>query len=129
MNFLQQIPHRGKRLRSGPSLKWNRIPTWVFNILWTDEAHFSLHGDVNNHNCRIWATSNPRLGLIIDILSGLVIDFEVLWKYCHNCVIAGRDMGVDSAEFHIWQKGHADECDKNFDGTSGAMEMPAALIM
>ncbi|GFV01308.1 DUF4817 domain-containing protein [Trichonephila clavipes] len=35
-------------------------PTWVFNILWTDEAHFSLHGDVNNHNCRIWATSNPR---------------------------------------------------------------------
>ncbi|GFX82163.1 uncharacterized protein TNCV_4398221 [Trichonephila clavipes] len=34
-------------------------PTWVFNILWTDEAHFSLHGDVNNHNCRIWATSNP----------------------------------------------------------------------
>ncbi|GFX48412.1 uncharacterized protein TNCV_4614081 [Trichonephila clavipes] len=35
-------------------------PTWVFNILWTDEAHFSLHGDVNNHNCHIWATSNPR---------------------------------------------------------------------
>ncbi|GFY30112.1 DUF4817 domain-containing protein [Trichonephila clavipes] len=35
-------------------------PTWVFNILWTDEAHFSLHGDVNNHSCRIWATSNLR---------------------------------------------------------------------
>ncbi|GFU68758.1 DUF4817 domain-containing protein [Trichonephila clavipes] len=33
---------------------------WVFNILWTDEARFSLHGDVNNHNCRIWTTSNPR---------------------------------------------------------------------
>ncbi|GFW99391.1 uncharacterized protein TNCV_3006931 [Trichonephila clavipes] len=38
-------------------------------------------------------------------------------------------MGFDSAEFHIWQKGHADECDKNFDGTSGAMEMHAALII
>ncbi|GFV18943.1 DUF4817 domain-containing protein [Trichonephila clavipes] len=35
-------------------------PTWVFNILWTGEAPFSLHGDVNNHYCRIWATSNPR---------------------------------------------------------------------
>ncbi|GFW06019.1 uncharacterized protein TNCV_4478131 [Trichonephila clavipes] len=35
-------------------------PTWVFNILWTDETHFSLHGDVNNHNCPICATSNPR---------------------------------------------------------------------
>ncbi|GFU35803.1 uncharacterized protein TNCV_1083631 [Trichonephila clavipes] len=35
-------------------------PTWGFNILWTDEAHFSLHGDVNNHSCRIWATFNPH---------------------------------------------------------------------
>ncbi|GFW84888.1 DUF4817 domain-containing protein [Trichonephila clavipes] len=26
MNFCQQIPHRGKHLRSRPSLKWNRIP-------------------------------------------------------------------------------------------------------
>ncbi|GFW13925.1 hypothetical protein TNCV_4700601 [Trichonephila clavipes] len=26
MNFCQQIPHRRKHLRSGPSLKWNRIP-------------------------------------------------------------------------------------------------------
>ncbi|GFU95258.1 uncharacterized protein TNCV_4308571 [Trichonephila clavipes] len=26
MNFCQQIPHRGKHLRNGPSLKWNRIP-------------------------------------------------------------------------------------------------------
>ncbi|GFT90842.1 uncharacterized protein TNCV_336101 [Trichonephila clavipes] len=74
-------------------------------------------------------TSNLGLGIIIDILSGLVLDFEVLSKYCHNCVVAGRDMGVDSAEFHTWQKGHADESDKNFDGTSGAMEMHAALIM
>ncbi|GFT47433.1 uncharacterized protein TNCV_3749841 [Trichonephila clavipes] len=74
-------------------------------------------------------TSYLGLGIIIDILSGLVLDFEVLSKYCQNCVVAGRDMGVDSAEFHIWQKGHADECDKSFDGTSGAMEMHAALIM
>ncbi|GFT64510.1 DUF4817 domain-containing protein [Trichonephila clavipes] len=45
MNFCQQIPHRGKHLRSGPSLNGT--------------GHFSLHGDVN-HNCPIWATSNPR---------------------------------------------------------------------
>ncbi|GFT86950.1 uncharacterized protein TNCV_301941 [Trichonephila clavipes] len=55
----KQIPHRVKHLRSGPS-KMEQDPTRVFNILWTDEAHFSLHGDVNNHNCPIWATSNPR---------------------------------------------------------------------
>ncbi|GFW34462.1 DUF4817 domain-containing protein [Trichonephila clavipes] len=40
--------------------KMEQDPTWIFNILWTDEAHFSLHGDVNNHNCHIWVTSNPR---------------------------------------------------------------------
>ncbi|GFU23709.1 uncharacterized protein TNCV_2341031 [Trichonephila clavipes] len=40
--------------------KMEQDPTWDFNILWTDEAHFSLHGDVNNYNCPIWATSNPR---------------------------------------------------------------------
>ncbi|GFV38839.1 hypothetical protein TNCV_1004811 [Trichonephila clavipes] len=30
MNFCQQIPHRGKHLRSGPSLKWNRtfLASW-----------------------------------------------------------------------------------------------------
>ncbi|GFS81594.1 DUF4817 domain-containing protein [Trichonephila clavipes] len=40
--------------------KMEQDPFWVFNILWTDEAHFLLHGDVNNYNCPIWATSNPR---------------------------------------------------------------------
>ncbi|GFW89763.1 DUF4817 domain-containing protein [Trichonephila clavipes] len=40
--------------------KMEQVLIFVFNILWTYEAHFSFHGDVNNHNCPIWATSNPR---------------------------------------------------------------------
>ncbi|GFX19716.1 DUF4817 domain-containing protein [Trichonephila clavipes] len=40
--------------------KMDQDPTWVFNILCTNETHFSLHGDVNNHNCRNWSTFNPR---------------------------------------------------------------------
>lgn len=35
-------------------------PQWLLNILWTDEAHFSLHGTVNTHNSRIWAKENPH---------------------------------------------------------------------
>ncbi|GFV28825.1 uncharacterized protein TNCV_2049421 [Trichonephila clavipes] len=105
------------------------------------EAHLKVDASLKNQEIidvsvsydRTWQkrghTSNLGLGIIIDILSGLVLDFEVLSKYCQNCVVAGRDMRVDSAEFHIWQKGHVDECDKYFDGTSGAMEMHAALIM
>ena len=38
----------------------DRDPQWLLNIMWTDEAHFSLHGDVNTQNCRIWVTSNPH---------------------------------------------------------------------
>ncbi|GFU80118.1 uncharacterized protein TNCV_579981 [Trichonephila clavipes] len=33
---------------------------WLSNLLWTDEARFTLRGSVNTHNCRIWATQNPR---------------------------------------------------------------------
>lgn len=34
---------------------------WPWNILWTDEAHFYLNGDVNTHNCRIWAKQIPHV--------------------------------------------------------------------
>ncbi|GBO06573.1 hypothetical protein AVEN_155618-1 [Araneus ventricosus] len=30
------------------------------NILWSDEAHFYLHGTVNTHNCRMWDSQNPH---------------------------------------------------------------------
>ncbi|CAH1955285.1 unnamed protein product [Acanthoscelides obtectus] len=29
-------------------------------IMFSDEAHFTLNGTVNNQNCRIWANENPR---------------------------------------------------------------------
>ena len=34
---------------------------WISKILFTDEAHFHLNGDVNTHNVRIWSTDNPKL--------------------------------------------------------------------
>lgn len=30
------------------------------NIIWSDEAYFSLDGNVNRHNCTIWAYENPH---------------------------------------------------------------------
>ena len=30
------------------------------HILWTDEAHFHLSGEVNRHNCRYWSKENPE---------------------------------------------------------------------
>jgi len=31
------------------------------NILWSDEAYFKMDGEVNTHNCRIWAQERPRI--------------------------------------------------------------------
>ena len=31
------------------------------NILFTDEAHFFLHGDVNSQNMRYWSDNNPHI--------------------------------------------------------------------
>ena len=32
---------------------------WLWNILWSDAARFSLTGAVNTQNCRIWGSSLP----------------------------------------------------------------------
>ncbi|GFW51514.1 uncharacterized protein TNCV_4211921 [Trichonephila clavipes] len=118
---------RSKMLAENSKKRWQKSSKTVDEKTVIEIIHVSVSYDGTSQ--KRGHTSNLGLGIIIDILSGLVFDFEVLSKYCQNCVVAGRDMGVDSEEFHIWQKGHADECDKNFDGTSGAMEMHAALIM
>ena len=33
------------------------------NIVWTDEAHFTLKGTLNTQNCRIWGSTKPLLVL------------------------------------------------------------------
>ncbi|GFU84837.1 hypothetical protein TNCV_2127781 [Trichonephila clavipes] len=73
-------------------------------------------------------TSNIGLVIIIDVLSGLVLGCEVLSECCQNCAVTGRYMKTNWAEFYLYKKGYADECDKNFDVASLAMEMHAALI-
>ncbi|GFT11534.1 uncharacterized protein TNCV_2523491 [Trichonephila clavipes] len=68
--YLYKI-HRHHELLPGDSVNRRAFVVWVFqkmaedddwlsNLLWTDEAHFTLLGSVNTNNCRIWATENPR---------------------------------------------------------------------
>ncbi|GFY71632.1 uncharacterized protein TNIN_256201 [Trichonephila inaurata madagascariensis] len=61
MNFYRRIPYREKHLCMCMRWTLQQDSSWVFNVFWTDEAHFSLHGDINTHNCCILATSNPRV--------------------------------------------------------------------
>ncbi|GFT30085.1 uncharacterized protein TNCV_715461 [Trichonephila clavipes] len=46
-----------------------------------------------------------------------------------NVVWLQKDMGEASPEFQIWKSGHSEKCQKNFDGSSGSMEMHAAYIL
>ncbi|GBN67411.1 hypothetical protein AVEN_253386-1 [Araneus ventricosus] len=71
-------------------------------------------------------TSQIGVGCVIDILTGYVIDYEVMSKHCTKCEYAKTNLGEKSAEYSIWYDGHKTSCSINHIGTSGAMEMAAA---
>ena len=77
-------------------------------------------------------TSNYGIGVCIDILTGLVIDYEVLSLYCHACVLKEgqhRDNEISEEQLLGWQELHASDCAKNFCGSSKAMEQESAKRM
>ena len=84
--------------------------TVSYDGTWQKRGHTSLFG----------------IGIVIDLLTGLVIDYEILSKYYSECNIAKRDLGQDSAKFF---EGHKPECSKNFVGSSNATEMKAVEIL
>ncbi|GFU86721.1 uncharacterized protein TNCV_4966661 [Trichonephila clavipes] len=87
--------------------------TVSYDGTWQKRGHSSLYG----------------IGIVIDILTGLVIDYEILSKYCPECTTAKRDLGENSAEYSMWYKSHQEECSKNYVGSSNAMEVKAAEIL
>ena len=82
---------------------------------WHKRGHTSLYG----------------IGIVIDILTGIVIDFEILSKYCGVCTQKSKSLDKKSKEYKEWLTKHkADgECDYNFTGSSNAMEVAAAEIL
>ena len=84
--------------------------TVSFDGSWHKRGHTSMYG----------------VATVIDICTGLVIDYVVLSKYCHACTIKESELGVDSTEFNTWYDNHKDDCAINYVGSSNAMEMEAA---
>ncbi|GFU02192.1 uncharacterized protein TNCV_1547681 [Trichonephila clavipes] len=73
---------RQTNLYSHPDLGQNNIIdiTVSYDGTWHKRGHTSLYG----------------IGIVIDIMTSLVVDFEVLSKYCHECSMAAKDMGEAS---------------------------------
>ena len=71
-------------------------------------------------------TSQYGVGVAIDILTGLVIDYEVLSLYCHACVEADRKTWTGARARIEWEEAHAPDCCVNYVGSSKSMETEAA---
>ena len=57
------------------------------------------------------------VGFVIEVLTGLVIDYVVCSKYCVECTLVGSKLsGDDQVQ---WQELHKDSCDINHTGSSG----------
>ncbi|GFX41652.1 uncharacterized protein TNCV_3110481 [Trichonephila clavipes] len=59
--------------------------TVSFDGSWQKRGYKSLYG----------------IGVVIDLLTGLFIDYEILSKYCTECTAAVRDLSGDSPDFAV----------------------------
>ena len=71
-------------------------------------------------------TSRNGVFVAIDVLTGYVVDFEVMSNYCQVCEKGPKKDDSDYDEF--WKK-RQDACEKIHDCSSGAMEREAAKII
>jgi hypothetical protein len=63
-------------LQQGDKEKRKEFAEWMLTdldlmdkTLWTDEAYFSLNGEINNHNCIVWGKSKPTTVLTTTMFS------------------------------------------------------------
>ena len=88
----------------------NTCITVSFDGTWQKRGHASMHG----------------VAAVIDVVTGLVVDYEVLLMYCHSCSCKKAQLGADSPAFTAWFVDHQDNCSINYHGSSNAMEVEAA---
>ncbi len=66
-------------------------------------------------------SSHNGMGSVIELVTGLPLDYEVLSNFCFKC--KALDNKEPSQE---WMKKHKENCPKNFDGSASAMEAEGA---
>ncbi|KAL8563508.1 hypothetical protein ACOMHN_066175 [Nucella lapillus] len=63
---------------------------------------------------------------VIDMMTGLVLDFVALSNFCQVCEIGPKP---DDEDYEDWRQKHQSQCQKNINCSAGAMEMEGALIL
>ena len=85
--------------------------TVTFDGSWQKRGHKSLFG----------------VASVIDVHTGLVLDFHVMSKYCQECSSCKLTEGTP--DYDKWMNAHKDKCNINFEGSSGAMEQEAGEVL
>ena len=67
-------------------------------------------------------SSHNGIASVIDLITGLPVDYEVLSNFCMKCSLAESN----KSDNEDWKAKHAISCSKNFDGSSNAMEVECA---
>ena len=106
-----------------PDTRWTRPSRKTTSSTWLS-ASMAVGWREDTRHCMelgVWWISSLAYGIgcVVDIITGLVIDFVVLSMYCHGCACAsGRYSGRHTATFLQWKANHRD-CNINYSGSSG----------
>ena len=76
-------------------------------------------------------TSAYGIGCVIETVTGLVLDLTILSSYYQACSSAEARCGGggrDTAQYQTWLANHKN-CNANYHGTFGGMEVEAAEIL
>lgn len=73
-------------------------------------------------------TSHNGVVCVIEIITGLIIDFVALSNFCRVCESEGSP-SPGEAGYDDWYASHRQHCQKNIECSSQAMEMEGALIL
>ncbi|KAK7096021.1 hypothetical protein V1264_005368 [Littorina saxatilis] len=73
-------------------------------------------------------SSHYGVGVVVDVLTGLVLDFSVKSTYCHTCAMNKEKLEeMTPAQQLRWEQQHRAECSINHQGSAKSMERDAAL--
>lgn len=68
-------------------------------------------------------SSHISMGMAVEMENGLIVDMEIVSNYCWSCYV--KEKKLNREKFRKWQAMQL--CNKNFDGTAGAMEVAVAV--
>ena len=82
--------------------------TVSFDGSWHKRGHTSLYG----------------FGAVVEVLTGLILDYTITSKYCYTCSLkAAQCNGRDNPQFRVWYLDHEDDCCEDYHVSSNPMKV------